>query len=213
MKQWEGKLFKLLGAIFVLLVVALVLLATRSATQRMIASLPTPTGYEAEFFALRLIAADLPSGYQGQKIPDLVKVENGIGQEYIFWLQTRSTSYSLSHRIIIFETSALAETAFKQQLTEQHQTISSVNEGLGSADDKLYATNIAWGCDQPVKRSTSVAIIRTQYCMTIATYQNVYVEISGQTFTDEYLTMEKYFALVKRLDQRAGEVLKISKPE
>ena len=47
----------------------------------------------------------------------------------------------------------------------------------------------------------------------MVTYENIYMEIRGQTFTDEYLTMEKYFDLVKRLDQRAGEVLQISKAE
>jgi hypothetical protein len=49
MNRWEGRLLKIVGAIFILLVVALLILATRSATQRMIASLPTPTGYEGEF--------------------------------------------------------------------------------------------------------------------------------------------------------------------
>ena len=213
MNKLEGKLLKFLGIIFVLLVITLVILAVRSASQRMIALMPTPTGYESDFFALRLVAADLPNGYGGQRMPRSIKVEDGIGEEYIFELRALSSSFSVVHTIIIFEKPALVDTAFEQALTANHQTAFHVNEGLDSADDKLNATNIAWRCEQPLTTSSSEFTINTRYCMTVATYQNVYVEISGQTFTDEYLTMEKYFDLVKRLDQRAGEVLKISKPE
>lgn len=213
MNRWESRLLKFLGTIFLLLVIALIVLTVRSATQRMIALMPTPTGYEDEFFALRLVAPDLPRGYQGQRIPFSVKVENGIGYDYIFRLQSLSPSFNITHRIIIFETSALAEAEFKQILVEQQQTTLHVNEGLDVTKDKPYANSIAWGCDQPVTSATSQFTIRTRYCITVVTYENIYMEIRGQTFTDEYLTMEKYFDLVKRLDQRAGEVLQISKAE
>ena len=213
MKQWERKLFIFLSAIFIVLALLVIALAFGSATRRTIALLPTPTGYEDEFFALRLKAPDLPRGYQGQRIPDSVKVERGTGYDYIFELQPLFDSFSIVHRIIIFETSEVANTAFDKTLTQRRGTEFNVNEGLDVTKHKSYANNIAWGCDQPVTTANSQLTIRTRYCITVATYQNVYVEIRGQTFTNEYLTMEKYFDLVKQLDQRAGEVLKISKPE
>ena len=155
----------------------------------------------------------MPSGYHGQKRPKAIRVEEGIGQEFIFELRAFSSLFYVDHAIVIFKEPTLATMAFEQALTEDHQPTFHVNEGLGSASDKLYATNIAWGCDQPVPTHNAQFTINTRYCMTVATYKNVYVEISGHTFADDYLTMEKYFDLVKRLDQRAGEVLKISKPE
>jgi|688.fasta_scaffold331042_1 hypothetical protein len=213
MKQYERKLFTFLSIIFIVLAFLLIALAFGSATRRTIALLPTTTGYEDEFFALRLRASDLPRGYQGQRIPDLVKVESGTGYDYIFELQPLSDSFSIVHRIIIFETSEVTNAAFDKTLTQRRGTEFHVNEGIDVTKDKPYANNIAWGCDQPVTTANSQFTISTRYCIAVATYQNVYVEIRGQTFTNEYLTMEKYFALVKRLDQRAGEVLKISKPE
>ena len=173
--------------------------------------MPTSTEYIDIFFALRLRSTDLPNGYRGQSRPTSINVQDGVGQEYIFWLQDLASSFSIAHSIIIFETTALAETKFNQSLTERHQTTFHVNEGFEAADNQLYATNIAWGCDQSVTTANSEFTIRTRYCMSVATYKNVYLEISGQTFPDRYITMEKYFELVKILDQRAGEVLRLMK--
>jgi hypothetical protein len=211
MKQWESRLLKLLGTIFGLLILTLVIFVMRNATQRTITLMPTPTEYTAKFFALRLRSIDLPDGYRGQSRPTSINEQNGLGQEYIFWLQELNSSFNIAHSIIIFETFALAEAKFNERLKERRQTIFHVNQGLEAAGDQLYATNLAWSCDQPLTTANSEFIIRTRYCTTVATYQNVYIEISGQTFTDNYLTMEKYFELVKRLDQRAGEVLRITK--
>ena len=84
MNRWESRLLKFLGTIFLLLVIALIVLTVRSATQRMIALMPTPTGYEDEFFALRLVAPDLPRGYKVQRILFRVKEKKALGMIIFF---------------------------------------------------------------------------------------------------------------------------------
>ena len=210
MKNWESKLLGLLGAIFLLLLVALGILVIRNTMQRVGKNMSLSTGYEAEFFALRLKASDLPDGYRGEKIPELIKENGGKGEEYIYFTSGFASSFNIVHRVVIFDTPTLANHAFDETLSSRRQTKFHINESLEAVDDTLYATNLAWGCDEPLTTVSAQISVSTQYCSTIATYHNVYVEIRGHTFTDRLLTMEKYIDLVQHLDQRAGQVLKIS---
>lgn len=203
MRTWERTIFMGIGAIFLLALIVLVGLIMKTTGQKIVASFPTPTGYEFQFFEMRLLAPDLPSGYVRSPGAAHWPVANGVGEQHIYEARGSSSAINLVQQMAIFTEAKDAAAQVEQEIA-QWPTMHFVFEGeVLSLMPK--ADQVAWACGQPVVISGRETL-RTQYCITVATYKNIYVALSGSIVEGKLLTRDKYFELLGLLDERITKV-------
>lgn len=200
MRSWERMILLTVGGIFLLSLIVLLGLILKSGAQKVVASFPTPTGYEQQFFEMRLLGPDLPSGYVRVNVATRLMVENGVGEQHIYEARP---AIQLVQQIAIFPKMADVTTQMEKEIAHW-STMHFVFDGEARTS-MPNADTVALACDGPVMISGRETLL-TRYCMTIATYQNIYVVLSGSTVEGKLLTRDKYFELLGLLDERITKV-------
>jgi hypothetical protein len=204
MRSWERTIFAIVGSIFLLLLVVLLGLIGKNAAQNIAASFPTPTGYEEELFAMRLRAPDLPDGYERLNVTTRVQVENGIGEQFIYYAN-QASPINMSQKTIIFTTPEDAKKALEHKIADNPRLTftfeSEARQHMPQADQ------VAWACDIAVTIAQADFAVRAQSCITIARYGNIYIELDGHIVENRLLTIDKFMNLLQILDNRVSGVL------
>lgn len=203
MRSWERTILTLIGSIFLLALIVLVGLILKNTVQKVAASFPTPTGYEYQFFEMRLLAPDLPSGYVGSRGSTRLPVKNGVGEEHVYEARRSSSAIQLVQQLVIFAAVEDAVTQLEQEIAHW-STMHFVFDGEARTS-MPSADNVAWACDGPVMISGRETL-RTRYCITIATYKNIYIVLRGSVVENKLLTIDKYLELLGLLDERIAKV-------
>lgn len=204
MRSWERTIFTSIGSIFLLLLVVLLALIGKNVSQNIAASFPTPTGYEEELFVMRLRAPDLPDGYERLNVATRVQVENGIGEQFIYYAN-HASPINISQKTIIFTTPEDAAKALEGKVMDNPRLTfefeSEPRQHMPQADQ------VAWACDIAVTIAQADFAVRAQSCITIARYGNIYMELDGYIVEDQLLTIDKFMNLLQILDKRVSGVL------
>lgn len=203
MRTRERTIFMGIGTIFLLALIVLVGLIMKTTGQKIVASFPTPTGYEFQFFEMRLLAPDLPSGYVRSPGTVRLLVNNGVGEKHIYEAKNSSSAIQLVEQIVIFDEVTHANSQLEKEIAEWSSLHFLVD---GEVLTKMpNADNVAWACDDPVTISGRETL-RTRYCITLATYKNIYIVLRGSVVEGKLLTMDKYLELLGLLDERITKV-------
>lgn len=200
MRSWERVFFLTVGGIFLLSLIVLLGLTLKSGAQKFLGSFPTPTGFEQQFFEMRLLGPDLPSGYTRINVATRLAVENGEGEQHIYEARP---AIQLVEQIIIFAETEDVDGQIKKEMADW-STMDFVFDGEARAS-MPHADTVAWACGDPVMISGRETL-QTRYCITIASYQNIYIVLSGSVVEGKLLTMENYLDLLQLLDRRVSKV-------
>ncbi len=196
MRSWERAILLTIGGIFLLSLIVLLGLILKSGAQKVVASFPTPTGYEQQFFEMRLLGPDLPSGYVRVNVAMRLLVENGVGEQHIYEARP---AIQLVEEIGIFAEVEDAANQLKKEMAEW-STMHFVFDGEARTS-MPNADTVALACGDPVMISGRETL-QTNYCITVATYKNIYIVLRGSIVEGKLLTRDKYFELLGLLDER-----------
>lgn len=195
---------------------------TNPSTDSALASQFMPHDIDEIVQATRLYPQDLPYNYRNNWLINDVATGEGSGREFIFYGNQLAPMAHVAQQIIVYQPGELTQRALQTEL-ENHKGISFESLKDGSTDkEHFFADTIFYGCAPPVvmtiTENNEVAIgltipgnndvIHSRYCITIATYGRIYVELAANIiFDDTLLGLEQYQEVVRISDHRISQFI------